>query len=467
MNNASTLGEAPDQLAPTDVLGRQARRVAIVTGVGAMIDYYDITVTGALSATIWPILFFPSGSFAAAFATSAGVTFGMTLLARPFGAAIFGHFGDRIGRKKTLIATLILAGIGTLGMAFAPTYHTAGSFGIILIICCRVLFGLSMGGEMGGAISWTSESAEASRTKRRGLFSGTLGIFSGVGVMVGAAFVLIISNIMPAASYQSWGWRVLLFIATLILVIGGVARYWVNESPLFKDVKAKRDAAEVRKVPIVELLASQWRTVIIMSFIAVAGTVIVSLNTTFLAGYLKAAEVPFYSQNYFYMAMFIGGIGLTAVAAMAAHFADVYGRRPTLLVTIIAAGVIGPIGLLLLLPSKDMVLIMLAAFLFELPVGGQGAFFSLYAESFPTVYRQTGAGLTYQLSNLWEGLIFVELLPVIYKHYGILGSVGPIAIICVVAAILALLALWYARETRGRALESGLTPAEVSLANPS
>jgi len=442
----------------TAELARQARRVTLVSGIGALIDYYDIAVAGALAATIWPALFFPKGSFAAAFATSAGVTFGVTFLARPIGALIFGHFGDTIGRKVTLIASLALAALGTLGIAFAPTYSQAGFFGIALIIVCRFIFGLAMGGEMGGALSWTTEAAEASGTKRRGLFAGSLGVFAGVGVTLGSASVLLVSNLMPTGDYTNWGWRAVIIIATAILVVGGVARYWVTESPLFEELK-KRNAVLKESAPVVAVLKERWRTVLSLSWIAVAGTVIISLNSTFLAGYLVASKAPFYSTNYYFTALLIGGIGLTLVAAISAYLTDVLGRKRTILLTLVLAAVVAPLGLLFLFPSGNWALVLVGAVLFELPVGGQGAFFPLYSESFPTKYRQTGAGLTYQVSNLWEAVIFIAVVPWFYTTYGLTESLLPLTLLSLAMTGVALLALWYARETRG-ALEPELWRVE-------
>ena len=433
-------------------LKRQARRVAVVSGLGAMIDYYDLSVAGSLAAAVWPALFFPKGSFAAAFATSAGVTFGVAFLARPIGAAIFGHFGDTIGRKTTLIATLVVAALGTLGIAAAPTYAQGGFFGIALIIACRFLFGLGMGGEMGGAVAWTTEAAAAAKTKRRGLFSGSLGVFSGIGTVLGAGTVLTATNLMSAGDFSNWGWRVVILVATVILLVGGVARYWVQESPLFEALKQRN--AVIKGAPLGELLKERWRMVFVLSWIPVAGTLIISLNTNFLAGYLIASKASFYSPSYFYTAQLIGGIGLTIVAAMSAYLTDVIGRKRAILITVVLAVVVAPLGLLVLFPSGNWALVILGALLFALPVGGQGAFFVLFAESFPTKFRQTGAGVTYQGSNLWEAVIFIFLVPWFYVTFGLTDSLLPLTLLSLAASCAALLALRYARETRGGALEA-------------
>jgi MFS family permease len=433
-------------------LATQARRVALVSGVGTLIDYYDISVAGSLAATIWPTLFFPAGSFAAAFATSAGVTFGMTFLARPIGAILFGHFGDTIGRKATLIATLVVAALGTLGIAFAPAYAVAGFFGIILIVVCRFLFGLAMGGEMGGAITWTTEAADAAKSKRRGLFAGSLGVFAGTGVVLGSLSVLLASNLMNSADYINWGWRAVIIAATVILVLGGIARYWVTESPLFEELK-KRNAVITSSTPIIAVLKERWQRILILSWIPVAGTTIVSLNSTFLAGYLVGSKASFYSPSFYFTALAIGGVGLTAMAATSAYLSDVLGRKRTVLLSLLIALVVAPIGLLVLFPSGSWALVMLGALLFEIPVGGQGAFFPLFAESFSTKYRQTGAGLSYQMSNLWEAIIFIVVVPVFYTTYGLTGSLIPLTVLTVALTFVGFLALRYSRETRG-ALEA-------------
>jgi Major Facilitator Superfamily. len=438
---------AANAVAPRLDLARETRKIALVSGIGTAIDYYDFAVTGLLSATIWPTLFFPKGSFAASFATSTAVTVGITFGMRPVGAILFGHFGDKIGRKNTLIATLVLAALGTLGIAIAPTYATAGFLGIGVILFCRALFGLAMGGEMGGALSWVTETATAAKSGRRGFATGSLGIFAGIGVICSALTVLVVSNLMPAGAYTDWGWRVVVFIAVVILVVGAIARYWVIESPLFTEMKKK--GSDIRKgFPIVQVLKERWAMVFILPFICVAGTTLANLNNTFLAGYLVASKAPYYSLNFYYVASVGAGVAVLVSSAVMAYWSDTLGRKVALLVALAAVLVVAPLAFLGMLPSGVGGIVIFAPFLLALPVGAQGAFFPLFAESYPTRYRQTAAGLTYQMSNLYEAVLFVWVLPWIYGGWGLVNSLVPLTVLCVAFAVVGMFALWYARETR-------------------
>ncbi|MDA8440140.1 MAG: MFS transporter [Propionibacterium sp.] len=434
---------------PKRDLTREAQKITVVSALGTVVDYFDFSLAGYLGATVWPALFFPKGTFAAAFAASAGVAVGISYLARPFGAILFGHFGDILGRKNSLLATLVLAAIGTLGLAFAPTYAVAGFFGIVLVVLCRLLFGIAMGGEMGGAVSWITEAAEAAQTKRRGLYTGMLAVAASTGVFLAAGSFVVASTLLSKADFANWGWRVVVLLGVVAIIIAGIGRYSVMESPLFTELK-KKDATIKKGFPIIEVLRERPLAVLILPWIAVAVTMVVVLSSSFLPGYFVATKAPWFSYTMVYWMAAAGAVLMAAAGFVFAYFSDALGRRPTILIALVGALVFMLAGLVVLVPSGLLGLAFVAGVLFSIPVGAaEGGFYPLYAESFPTKYRQSGAGFTYQMSNLYEAILLIVVLPAIYVAYGLTNSLGPIAILetlCIGAGIVAVL---WAKETRG------------------
>lgn len=428
-------------------LRRETYKVTLVSGVGTLIDYFDISIAGFLAATVWPALFFPKGSFAAAFAGSIGVTLGVSALARPIGSVIFGHFGDKLGRKNALVATLILAAVGTISLALTPTYEAIGIWSVVIIILSRLIFGIAMGGEMGGAVSWITEVAAASKTKRRGLFAGLLATFGGIGTVASAGSLLAGTDLMSAADFSNWGWRVIVLLGAAAMIVAGIARYSVVESPLFAELKKKGGAIK-EGFPIVKVLKERWPAVLILPWIAVAGTMVLAADTAFLGGYL-AVTTHFFTFRFLYTAIVLAGLALILVGFLMAYLSDVIGRKRSLYISLVVAVLVTIVGLLVLFPSGNSNEVLLGATLLAIPVAGMGAFMPLYSESFPTRYRQTAAGFTYQMSNFYEAILFIYVIPVIYSTYGLPNSPLPVAVMCLILIGFAVIALLYARETRG------------------
>jgi len=436
---------------PPTLTLKMARKITAISTSGTIVEYFDLSLASFMGATVWPALFFPKGSFAAAFAASVGVAVGVTYAARPIGAMLFGHFGDRLGRKNSLISTLILGAFGTLMLAFAPSYAGAGMWGIGMVLVARFIFGIAMGGQMGSAVSWITEAAEATGTKRRGLFTGMMAPAASIGVTLCAGLFLLFSQVLSKAAFASWGWRVVVLVGVLVIVIAGAAMVSVVDSPIFTNVKQKK---EIRTFPLGDVIKEQWRKLLILPFISVGVTMVTLLSSLFVAGYLESQHVAWFSYTAIYFMSFIGGFFMIAGGLISATYSDRLGRKKTVIIGLIMALVMGIIGVQFLVETKTWAGSLIAIIFFSIPVAvGEGGFYALFAEAFPTRYRQTASGLTYQLSNFWEAIILICIVPTAYVAFGIGGSVWVLVGLVVLCAGLGIGAAIWTRETAGVPLE--------------
>lgn len=258
---------------------RLVRRVALASGIGSMLEFYDFYLYGALSATIFGTLFFHSDDPAVG-TLLALATFGVGFVARPIGGIIAGHFGDKVGRKSVLIATLALMGISTVGIGVLPTYETIGTAAPILLVTLRVLQGLAHGGEWGGASIMTIEHAPEGR---RGFYGSCpqMGIYAG---LVLASLVLGAFMLLPKEDFLGWGWRIPFILGAVLMLVGLWLRRAITESPEFAAAIAARalePEQERKRIPLVEALRTGRRGILITFAAKAAETCTFYLITVF------------------------------------------------------------------------------------------------------------------------------------------------------------------------------------------
>jgi MFS family permease len=223
-------------------------RIAAASAIGTVIEFYDFTIFGTAAALVFSKVFFP------ALGTAAGTlvalaTFGVAFIIRPFGAILFGHFGDRVGRKNTLIATLLLMGVATVGIGLLPTAQDVGPLAAVLLVALRCVQGLAMGGEWAGA---TVVTAESSPDHRRGYYGIYPQLGPALGFLLSSATFLLTSLTMSEAEFVAWGWRIPFLASAVLIVVGFVARMALEEPKAFQEAQQKMQA--VRKLPVAELL---------------------------------------------------------------------------------------------------------------------------------------------------------------------------------------------------------------------
>ncbi|GAA4543964.1 MFS transporter [Pseudonocardia xishanensis] len=368
---------------------RDARRAALGSYLGATLEYYDFVLYSTASALVFPAVFFSQVDPATGVVLSF-LTLAVGYVVRPLGAILFGHFGDRLGRKKMLIVTMVLMGVASVGIGIVPSGAQVGPAAALVLVALRAVQGVAVGGEWAGASLMAMEHATA---RRRGL-AGSIVASGGPSGAVLATLVFSLVSLMPAEDLLAWGWRIPFLASAVILVVALVVRAGVRESPEFTAVRDRRDTV---RVPLVATLAQNWRSVLVIVLCALAPFFAQSVTATFGLRYAVANG----NDQAAVLAMLTVSNLLTIVATIgSAALSDRFGRRPTMLVGYVAGGSLAWAALALLtVPNIGAVLL---AFVILQPIVNAtiaGPLAAFMAELFPVRTRFTGVGLSYQLAS--------------------------------------------------------------------
>jgi MFS transporter, MHS family, shikimate and dehydroshikimate transport protein len=430
-----------------------AKKVAIGSGVGAVIETYDFIGFGTAAALYFGHAFFP-GVNPVAGTLAAFATLGVGFAARPLGGIIGGHLGDRVGRKPVLVASLIIMGLATFAIGLLPTYASVGLLAPVLLVTVRIIQGLAFGAEWGGAILMSYEHAP---WKQKGRYTGI--------VQAGFPVGLLLANLVFLVSVHlggDWAWRVPFLASIVLVVVGLIIRARVPESPVFEDVK---DKGVIVKSPIVEVIKTDWRNIVRGIGLRVAETAGYAVSITYMISYLKSSGLATATQTLVALCI-ASGLGIFATMAWA-RLTDKVGRRPVYL-GVCAFGI--PFGVLMfLLVNTGLLVLIIATFVVAYGVcqnalaGAQGAWFP---ELFQANTRASGASLAYQISAMVSG--FTPFITTLLFEW--LGWMGPALLFSAYAAI-GLVAALITRETWGpreRALADeaakGTNPADAQVA---
>lgn len=373
---------------------RESRRAVISSYLGSTVEYYDFLLYGSAASLVFPALFFsdldPGLGIILSFLTLA-----TGYIARPIGGLLFGHFGDKYGRKQILFITLMVMGIVSILIGLLPTYQTIGIAAPIALLALRILQGLAVGGEWAGA---TLMAMEHSGKKSKGL-GASIAVSGGPSGAVLATLVLGGFSLMPEEQFMTWGWRIPFLLSALLVVIGLYLRHRVTESPDFEQEKAKEaQQSESANVPIVELFRSSSKEIGLGTLSGIAPLFIQSLLATFALTY--AVSIGHSRSDALLMLTIANTLHIFTIPLMAA-ISDRYGRRPVMLTGVV-------LGMILIWPMFELIShenpwMMLLGFIIGNPIiqavmyGPMGAFIS---EKFTTRTRYTGLSLTYQLTSL-------------------------------------------------------------------
>ncbi|HYP45651.1 MAG TPA: MFS transporter [Propionibacteriaceae bacterium] len=372
------------------------RRVIVASLIGTSLEWYDFFIYGTAAALVFNKLFFPS--FDPLVGTLlAFTTYAVGFVARPLGGIVFGHYGDKLGRKNVLVVTLLLMGIATFLIGLMPTYATIGVWAPILLVALRFLQGLGLGGEWGGAVLMTLESGDPSR---RGLNASWPQVGVPIGLLLANGVLSLMGAVTSDAAFLSWGWRVPFLLSGLLVVVGLWIRITIAESPLFREVEQTESKAAA---PIVEVLKRYPKQVILAVGarvgVDVAFYTFVLFITTYVATYLN---LP---RNYALNAVLIAAAIQVFAIPYFGHLSDRYGRRPVYLAGAVGAA-IWVFAFFALLDTGRFALIVLAAvvalFFHAAMYGPQAAFIT---EMFPTKVRYSGASIGYQLAGILGGAL--------------------------------------------------------------
>jgi metabolite-proton symporter len=429
-------------------------RVILASLIGTTIEFYDFYVYATAAVLVFPHLFFPPGNETTALLSSFAI-FGAAMVARPLGAVFFGHLGDKVGRKTTLVAALLTMGIATFLIGVLPTYALVGWFAPLLLVILRLAQGFALGGEWSGAALVATENAPAGMRARYGTFP-QLG--APIGFIIANGLFLIIAAVLPSAdptrpsdAFLEWGWRIPFLFSAVMVIVGLRVRLRLVESTAFS--KAVSDG-KVVKLPLAVVVKTHWRQLILGTFFMLATYVLFYLMTTFSLSYGRApleptetAPLPGLGFDYttFVLMLIVGVVFFGVFTLVSGPLADRFGRRTLLLWVTVGIIVFGLLWVPLLGAGfvGVMAWLIIGFSLMGMTFGPMGA---LLPELFPTALRYTGSGVSYNVSSI----LGAAVAPFIAVWLWSVGNGSPVlvGVYLAVMATITLVALLLGKETK-------------------
>jgi len=428
-------------------------KIAGTSFIGTAIEWYDFFVYGNAAALVFGAKFFPSLSPLAG-SLAAFSTFTVGFLARPLGGVFMGHFGDQIGRKSVLVASLMIMGVATFLIGLLPTYAQIGVWAPILLLALRFIQGLGVGGEWGGAVLIAVEHAPS---HRRGFYGSFPQMGVPDGIILSNLVFLSLSKLLTREQFDSWGWRVPFLLSSALVAIGLYVRFQLEESPLFKEVAQARGYA---RIPIAELLHRHWRRVLLASLALIASTTVGYIVLVYVLSYGTTA-LGMSRNRVILMVLLASVLQLVMIPALSA-LSDRLGRRRVFMTGAIASAA-WAVPFFILLDTRNPWLMLLslsiAVTFVSAMYGPQGA---IAAELFPTSVRYSGASVACQISSILGG----GLAPTIaVALFAATGDSLFIAIYVAGACVVSFIAMALAPETCHTSLDVEKGAATVASAS--
>lgn len=416
--------------------GNSPRRVLFASLIGTTIEFFDFYIYATAAVLVFPTLFFPTGDPASAMLQSLA-TFALAFFARPIGSALFGHFGDRIGRKATLVAALLTMGISTVLIGLLPTYASIGVLAPALLALCRFGQGLGLGGEWGGAVLLATENAPPGKRAWYGMFP-QLG--APIGFLCSTGVFLILTQTLSDAQFFAWGWRVPFLASAVLVLVGLWVRLRLHETPAFQRAI---DNNERVRLPMLSVVTEHTRALILGTFAATATFVLFYLMTVFTLSWGTSALG--FSRERFLVLQMIGVLFFALTIPISALIADRHGRTRMLIIATLAIIVFGFFWAPLFTSDTTGVLVFLSVglALMGLTYGPLG---TALAELFPTAVRYTGASLTFNLAGIVGASLAPYIATWLATHHGI-AAVGWYLSIAGAVTLVALLGFSNASRT--------------------
>lgn len=443
-------------VATGEVSVRRMLPVITASTLGTAIEWYDFFLYNFFAATIFAPLFFPNLDPVTGILASF-TTYYIGFLARPIGGAFFGWFGDRVGRKSTLIVTLILMGVATVLIGAIPTYKSIGFVAPLLITILRFLQGAGVGGEWGGSVLLSLEYGD---NRRRGFWASWPQTGVPVGLALAAIALLICKALFPGEAFLQIGWRIPFFLSALLILVGFFIRMRILETPEFTRIKQEQ---RVAKAPLGEVIRYYWKEIILSALLRSGEQAPFYLFTTFVLSYgVSTLKIP---VNTLYTGIILAALIAFVTMPFASYLSDIVGRKRWFMLASLGMAIYA-YPFFLLLQTKNSVLVVLALVgaisIFHASLYGPEAAF--ISEHFSTRLRYSGASLGYQLASLTAGgpaPIIAVLLLAAYKSY------IPLVLYIILMALISLLAAWGLREyaNRDAAADKDIQVAEAAIAS--
>ncbi|MGW0414705.1 MFS transporter [Streptomyces collinus] len=422
-------------------------RIVAASLIGTTIEWYDFFLYGSAAALVFNKLFFPDSDPLVGTLLSF-LTYAVGFAARPLGALVFGHYGDRLGRKKLLVLSLVLMGGATFAIGLLPTHASVGTAAPVLLTVLRLVQGFALGGEWGGAVLLVSEHGDA---RRRGFWASWPQTGAPAGQLLATGVLSLLTAVLSDDAFGTWGWRIPFLLSGLLVMVGLWIRLSVDESPVFKEAlersESRRRQGEAEKLPLVAVLRHHWRDVLVAMGARMAENISYYVITAFILVY-ATTSAGVSKQTALNAVLIASAVHFAVIPAWGA-LSDRVGRRPVYLFGAAGIGLwmfpffalvdTGSFGYLLLAVTVGLVL-------HGAMYAPQAAFF---AEMFATRMRYSGASIGAQFASVAAGAPAPLIATALLADY---DSSTPIALYVIAAAVLTLIAVGVARETRHRDL---------------
>jgi MFS family permease len=427
-------------MAATDILSAplsevehraELRKAVIASTVGTTIEWYDFLLYSVVTPLVFGKLFFPKSEPLIGVLEAFAIYF-VGFVGRPIGAFIFGHFGDRMGRKAALIATLLITGLATFAVGFVPGYYSIGIWGAVILTVIRMIQGIGVGGEWGGSVLFAMEWAKTN--KHRGFitswpqFGGPAGLFlANMAVLIGSA--------IAGDQFFAWGWRIPFWLSIIMVAIGLYIRLGILETPVFRRIVAEE---RVERVPAIEVLRRQPKQVFLSMFARTAEQAPAYIYLAFIFTYNN--QVMHMPRDFVLTSLICAGLLSFVMIPVAGALSDRFGRKRIYIIGSILTGLYGFLYFALLnslVPALIVIAIILAFVPHDIMYGPQAA---LIAEGFTPRLRYSGSSIGYQLASLTAGgpapIIATALLAAFHSGYAIAGYIAVCAVVSIIATAL-------------------------------
>jgi MFS family permease len=429
--------ERPGSHEPTE-FHKTPKKAAASGWIGSALEYYDFFIYAQAAALVFPNIFFPGGNPQVAIVSSLAI-FGVGYVARPLGAFFLGHWGDTHGRKNVLVLCMLLMGVSTFLVGVLPTYAVVGIAAPIMLVILRLIQGFAVGGEISGASAMIVEHAPFGR---RGYYASFTLQGVQAGQIIAAAVFLPLSAILPAAAFQSWGWRIPFLLSVVVVIAGYIIRRRVDETPAFLEEEVH---GEVPKAPIVQAVRESgpdMLRVICMALMNVVPTATTVFGATYATN--RAYGVGFSTTTYLWISV-LGNTVAVLLIPFVGNLSDRIGRRPLIIAGALSSGALSYLYLYFISQKNITMAFVTAIIMWGVLYQGYNAVFpAFYQELFPTRTRVTAFAVSQNI-----GTAITAFLPSLYAVVAAPGSNVPLIVgsFTFGAAILAALAALSARET--------------------
>ncbi len=431
--NTSTASEDPIQTG--------LKRVVAASMAGTVVEWYEFFLYGTAATLVFGKLFFAQGGSELDAILAAFVTYAVGFAARPLGGVVFGHFGDKYGRKKLLQFSLLLVGTVTFLMGCLPTFPQIGYWAPTLLVVLRFLQGFAVGGEWGGAVLLV---AEHSPDRSRGFYASWPQAAVPVGNALATVVLLVLTATLSDSAFLSWGWRVAFWLSAVVVLVGYYIRTKVSDAPIFVQAQKEAERIEAVSFGVIEVLKRYPRGVITAMGLRFAENIMYYLVVTFSITYLKV-QAHADTSDILWWLLVAHAVHFVAIP-LVGRLSDRYGRRPVYLVGAIGAGAWGFFAFPMMDSGHYLVImtaVVLGLVIHAIMYAPQPAIMS---EMFPTRMRYSGVSLGYQVTAIFAG----SLAPIIaVRLLELYDSWVPIALYLAAAAVVTLIAVLFTRETKG------------------